>query len=92
MYIYGRGLLPPLLVREGRGGIVFIAIFTKIYTTSHSLCEEGGNPVVSHSFQEGEKPKLTQFNALWMSYLKQYLGNTSISPYFNSSIIIHYLF
>jgi len=41
MYIYDIGLLPPLLVREGWGGIVIIATFPKIYTPSHSLMQEG---------------------------------------------------
>jgi len=36
-YIYEKGLLPPLLVREGRGGIVFNAIFPMIYTPSNRI-------------------------------------------------------
>jgi hypothetical protein len=35
-------LLPPLFIREGWGGISFIAFFHKIYIPSHRLLKKGG--------------------------------------------------
>jgi len=40
-YMYEIGLLPPLFIREGRGGIGFNAILSNIDTPSHSLKIKG---------------------------------------------------